>query len=148
MTQTEELMNTEDVAELLNVSEVTVRYWARQGVIPAFKLGRHVRYDRQAITRWLENSSTYQAARESADAVPQNQDSEKARQSYDWNNLLLTAGFSQKQISILREMKITSLEALTLRLATRAQRVGLCAMLDVTQKTMDDKVSRLLDLFN
>ena len=43
------LLTTEEVAELLAVSERTVK---RLG-IPHFKIGRQVRYDARSVTRWL-----------------------------------------------------------------------------------------------
>lgn len=44
------LLTTAQVAELLAISERTVR---RLG-IPHFKVGRQTRYDRRSVSRWLE----------------------------------------------------------------------------------------------
>lgn len=38
-----------EVARMLRVSERTVEIWVRNGIIPAFRLGRSVRFDRDAI---------------------------------------------------------------------------------------------------
>ena len=42
-------MNAAEVADLLHVPKSTVEDWARRGVIPSQKIGRHRRYLRQKI---------------------------------------------------------------------------------------------------
>jgi nitrogen PTS system EIIA component len=42
-----------DVAELLNISETTVRRWLVDGKIPAYRLNRQYRFSRSEIEDWL-----------------------------------------------------------------------------------------------
>lgn len=48
-----ELMTPDEVALLLAVPVSTVRDWARRGLIPSRKLGRHRRFLRSEIERWV-----------------------------------------------------------------------------------------------
>lgn len=45
------------VAELLNCSVPTLRYWVFRGKIPFIKIGRSIRFDEQEIFKWLELNS-------------------------------------------------------------------------------------------
>ena len=49
-----ELLNTAQVAEWLNVSESTIRKWVHYGFIPYVKIGRCVRFIREDIEKWLQ----------------------------------------------------------------------------------------------
>ena len=42
-----------EVAKMLRVSERTIEIWVRNGIIPAFRLGRTIRFDRDAILEHL-----------------------------------------------------------------------------------------------
>lgn len=55
------LLTPDQVAEILCVTEHWVRQKAREGEIPAVKLGRYWRFSRSAIEAWLTDrqSSTY-----------------------------------------------------------------------------------------
>lgn len=57
----EHLLTPDQVAEILSVTEHWVRQKAREGEIPAIKLGRYWRFSRSAIEAWLTDrqSSTY-----------------------------------------------------------------------------------------
>ncbi|MEM8727154.1 MAG: PTS sugar transporter subunit IIA [Chlamydiota bacterium] len=48
-------LKTKDVAELLNVSETTVRRWSAEGKIPAYKLDHQCRFSRTEIENWMLN---------------------------------------------------------------------------------------------
>lgn len=48
-----ELMTPDEVALLLAVPVSTVRDWARRGLIPSRKLGRHRRFLRSEVERWV-----------------------------------------------------------------------------------------------
>ena len=50
----QKLMTLKEVAELLNIAEVTIYRWANAGKIPAHKLGRQWRFVRSEIEEWLE----------------------------------------------------------------------------------------------
>jgi excisionase family DNA binding protein len=46
-------LNAEEVAEILNVSKVTIFKQAKAGRIPSFRIGTCVRFDPKAVARWL-----------------------------------------------------------------------------------------------
>lgn len=46
-------LKIKDVAELLNVSDTTVRRWLTEGKIPAYRLNRQYRFSRSEIEDWL-----------------------------------------------------------------------------------------------
>lgn len=46
-------LKIKDVAELLNVSETTIRRWLFDGKIPAYKLNRQYRFSRIEIENWM-----------------------------------------------------------------------------------------------
>lgn len=46
-------LKIKDVAELLNISETTVRRWLTDGKIPAYRLNRQYRFSRGEIEDWL-----------------------------------------------------------------------------------------------
>lgn len=46
-------LKIKDVAELLNISETTVRRWLADGKIPAYRLNRQYRFSRTEIEDWL-----------------------------------------------------------------------------------------------
>lgn len=48
-----DLLTPDEVAELLTVPVSTVRDWARRGVLPSRKLGRHRRFLRSELERWI-----------------------------------------------------------------------------------------------
>ena len=48
------LMTVEEVAKYLRVEESTVYTWAREGEIPAIKVGHFWRLKKQDIDEWLE----------------------------------------------------------------------------------------------
>ncbi len=47
-----EITTVEQLAIELDVSEQTIYRLAREGVIPAFKVGNQWRFDREAIENW------------------------------------------------------------------------------------------------
>ena len=46
-------LKIKDVAELLNVSETTIRRWLSEGKIPAYKLQSQYRFSRSEIENWM-----------------------------------------------------------------------------------------------
>jgi len=50
-----EYLTIKEVAEYLKLPEETVYKYARTGMIPASKLGRHWRFDRKRIDDWVSN---------------------------------------------------------------------------------------------
>jgi len=47
------LLTADEVAERLSVDPSTVRAWARAGDLPAYRLGRVLRFDPELVDRWL-----------------------------------------------------------------------------------------------
>jgi excisionase family DNA binding protein len=52
------LLTAEDVAQLLEVPPSWVYRRAREGALPAIRLGRYVRFDHAEVLRWLEEQKT------------------------------------------------------------------------------------------
>ena len=50
-------MSVEEVAEYLSLHPLTVRRLARDGEIPAFKVGRQWRVKRALLDEWIEQRS-------------------------------------------------------------------------------------------
>jgi excisionase family DNA binding protein len=51
-----EFLTARDLAELLKVSEKSIARWASQDAsMPAIRLGRMVRFERQAVLDWLRS---------------------------------------------------------------------------------------------
>jgi excisionase family DNA binding protein len=47
------ILTVDQVAELVSVSAYTVRQWARDGQIPALRLGKYWRFRESSIRDWL-----------------------------------------------------------------------------------------------
>jgi excisionase family DNA binding protein len=59
-----EVFNPAQASEYLQIPEETLRRWRSLGVGPRYaKAGRHVRYRRAALDRWLEEREREAAAR-------------------------------------------------------------------------------------
>ncbi|MDD5005574.1 MAG: helix-turn-helix domain-containing protein [Candidatus Omnitrophica bacterium] len=52
--KTKEILNAKDVADYLNVHLFTVHKYAREGRIPAFKIGADWRFHRKSIEKWIK----------------------------------------------------------------------------------------------
>ena len=51
------IMTIEEVAQYLSLHELTVRRLAREGKIPAFKIGRQWRVKKDLLDRWIERET-------------------------------------------------------------------------------------------
>jgi excisionase family DNA binding protein len=51
------IMTIDDVAKYLSLHPLTVRRLAKDGEIPAFKVGRQWRVKRKLLDQWLEENS-------------------------------------------------------------------------------------------
>ena len=51
------IMTIEEVARYLSLHELTVRRLAREGDIPAFKVGRQWRVKKDLLDRWIEQET-------------------------------------------------------------------------------------------
>ncbi len=49
-----EIMTAKDVADYLNLHPLTVHRYAREGKIPAFKIGTDWRFHKKYIERWIQ----------------------------------------------------------------------------------------------
>ena len=47
------MMTTREIAEYLKLHEITVCKYAAQGKIPAIRIGRVWRFDKDAIDKWI-----------------------------------------------------------------------------------------------
>jgi len=59
MTKSKEILTTKEVAEYLNIHPLTVHKYAREGKIPAFKIGTDWRFHKKHIERWIKEKSVY-----------------------------------------------------------------------------------------
>jgi excisionase family DNA binding protein len=53
-----DVLTIEDLSEYLKISKSTLYKLVREGNIPCQKIGRHWRFRKEAIDRWLEDTST------------------------------------------------------------------------------------------
>ena len=61
------MMTTKELAQYLKLHEITVCKYAAEGKIPAIRIGRVWRFDKEAIDRWIGGESvpmTAQGSRE------------------------------------------------------------------------------------
>jgi excisionase family DNA binding protein len=54
MSRLDELLTADEVAELLHIPRSTDSDYARRGVLPSFKLGRHRRFVRSDVAEAIE----------------------------------------------------------------------------------------------
>ena len=52
------ILTIDDLAEYLKIPKSTLYKLAQEGKIPGQKVGRHWRFRKEAIDRWLESSPT------------------------------------------------------------------------------------------
>jgi len=55
--ESERLLRTKEVAQWLGISSRTVRLWAECSELPAVKIGRQWRFQREAVLEWMEKSA-------------------------------------------------------------------------------------------
>ncbi|MBH0176258.1 helix-turn-helix domain-containing protein [Fictibacillus sp. 23RED33] len=51
---TKDILNAEEVAALLGIQPLTVKEWARNGKIPAAKVGKQWLFSRRKLVEWIE----------------------------------------------------------------------------------------------
>ena len=66
MDKLDPIMTIDEVAEYLDLHPLTVRRLARDGEIPAFKVGRQWRIKRELLDRWITDQSA-----QNTDAPPE-----------------------------------------------------------------------------
>ena len=52
-----EIMTTKELARYLKLHEITVCKHAAEGIIPAIRIGRVWRFDKEAIDEWIDGAS-------------------------------------------------------------------------------------------
>ena len=55
-----EIMTAKEVADYLKLHPLTVHRYARDGKIPAFKIGTDWRFHKKHLERWIQEKSVYQ----------------------------------------------------------------------------------------
>lgn len=55
---TERLLTADEVAERLGLTTETVLVWVRRGELPAFRLGRAIRFREHELDAWLDERAT------------------------------------------------------------------------------------------
>jgi len=55
---TKDILTIEELSEYLRISKSTLYKLVREGKIPSQKVGRHWRFSKVAIEKWMENTST------------------------------------------------------------------------------------------
>lgn len=59
MSRNKMILTAKEVAEYLNIHPLTVHKYAREGKIPAFKIGTDWRFHKKYIERWIKEKSVY-----------------------------------------------------------------------------------------
>lgn len=59
MADNKEILNTKEVSEYLKLHPFTVNKLAREGKIPAFKIGADWRFDKKLIQKWIHEKISY-----------------------------------------------------------------------------------------
>ena len=60
------IMTTKEVAEYLKLHEITICKYAAEGAIPAKRIGRVWRFDKETIDRWIAENQTGSGTSKSA----------------------------------------------------------------------------------
>ena len=58
-----EIMTTKEIAEYLRLHQITVCKYAAKGEIPAIRVGRVWRFDKEAIDKWISESQSKKASK-------------------------------------------------------------------------------------
>ena len=59
MLKGKEILTTKEVADYLHLHPLTVHRYAREGKIPAFKIGTDWRFHKKYIERWIKQKLVY-----------------------------------------------------------------------------------------
>jgi len=54
-----EILTAQEVADYLNIHPLTVHKYAREGKIPAFKIGTDWRFHKKYIEKWIQEKLDY-----------------------------------------------------------------------------------------
>ena len=53
-----QLLNIDQVSEVLGISKNTLYFYTKNKKIPCIKMGRHLRFKRRSLDKWLRERST------------------------------------------------------------------------------------------
>lgn len=56
-----EFLTIEELADMLKISTRTIRRILKRGDLPAIRIGRQIRFNREAVNLWLKTQSIEQA---------------------------------------------------------------------------------------
>ncbi|MEW6170765.1 MAG: helix-turn-helix domain-containing protein [Candidatus Omnitrophota bacterium] len=59
MLKHKDILTAKELAEYLNIHPFTVHKFAREGKIPAFKIGTDWRFHKKLIDKWIKQNTTY-----------------------------------------------------------------------------------------
>lgn len=59
-----QILTTKEVAQYLKLHEITICKYAAQGLIPAIRIGRVWRFDKETIDKWIQKGQQEQPAKE------------------------------------------------------------------------------------
>ena len=59
MSKDKEILTTKEVAEYLKIHPLTVHRYAREGKIPAFKIGTDWRFHKKYLEKWIKEKLIY-----------------------------------------------------------------------------------------
>ncbi len=59
MSKDKEILTTKEVAEYLHIHPLTVHRYAREGKIPAFKIGTDWRFHKKYLDKWIRQKLIY-----------------------------------------------------------------------------------------
>jgi len=59
LTKDKEIMTAKEVADYLKLHPLTVHRYAREGKIPAFKIGTDWRFHKKYIDKWIKEKLAY-----------------------------------------------------------------------------------------
>jgi len=59
----DEVLTTRQAAEFFQIHPLTIGRYAREGKIPAFKIGSEWKFHKKQLARWIKERSRYKTAR-------------------------------------------------------------------------------------
>jgi len=136
----EKLMTPEEAAELLRVSVYTLQEYARNGVLPAIKVGRVWRFSERELNAWLEeqhSGPTYDAP---AGGHSLARDAGVSRHEADTSHVETAQDRFVRQMIADREAAWRELE----EWKKKSKPFDVQALLDEDRKEREEKIDRIL----
>ncbi|MFA5156086.1 MAG: helix-turn-helix domain-containing protein [Candidatus Omnitrophota bacterium] len=63
MKKPSQVLTTKQAAEFFQIHPLTINRYAREGKIPAFKIGSEWKFHKKQLARWIKDRSRYKIAR-------------------------------------------------------------------------------------